>query len=119
MLPEWHFLSLIEPKTISEQGYYHVAVVQNGRMAKIIIDDFVYFDEIRNQIVAHPFLQDKPWVHIILKAWAKINKGYDRLDACEPFAFIKAFTFPDWAIFNPGLEDLETIISKIGPSNKN
>jgi hypothetical protein len=57
-------------------------------------------------------------VHIILKAWAKLNKGYDRLDTCEPFSFIKTFTFPDWAIFNPGLEELETIISKIGSSNK-
>jgi hypothetical protein len=103
MLPEWHFLSLIEPHTISEQGYYHVAVVQGGRIARLVVDDFVYFDETRGRILCHPFLPDRPWVHIILKAWAKLNRGYDRLDACEPFAFLKAFSFPDWGIFNPGL----------------
>jgi hypothetical protein len=118
MFPEWHYLTLIEPKTINEQGYYHVAVVQNGRIMKMIIDDCVYYDEARNQIVAHPFHDDKPWVHILLKAWAKVNGGYERLDDCEPFEFVKTFTFPDWSIFNPGLETLETIISKIGPANQ-
>ena len=44
MLPEWHFISLIEPKTLNEQGYYYVAAVQGGRMAKLIVDDFVYYD---------------------------------------------------------------------------
>jgi hypothetical protein len=48
MLPEWHFRTLIEPKCISEQGYYHVAVVQGGRIAKIIIDDFLYYDEVHS-----------------------------------------------------------------------
>ena len=118
MLPEWHFLTLIEPRNISEQGYYHVALVQGGRMAKLVIDELVYFDEIAQQIHAHPYLPDKPWVHIILKAWAKLNKGYDKLDSCPPFAFIKAFSFPDWATFNPGFEDLVTVISRIGPANR-
>lgn len=64
---------------VNEQGFYHVAVVQSGRIAKIIVDDWVYYDEVQGQVVRHPLLEDKPWVHVILKAWAKLNKGYDRI----------------------------------------
>lgn len=80
-----------------------MAVVQGGRIAKLVVDDFVYYDEVRGEIQAHPFLMDRPWVHIILKAWAKLNHGYDRMDSAPPFSFLKAFSFPDWGVFNPGL----------------
>ncbi len=64
-------------------------------------------------------MENRPvWVHIILKAWAKINRGYEQLYNCEPFSFVQAFTYPDWSIFNPGLESLQTIISKIGNKNQ-
>jgi hypothetical protein len=103
MFPEWHFLYLIEPETVNEKGYYHVAVVKEGRIIKKTIDDYVYFDERTRRIYAHPFLEDKPWTHILLKTWAKMNKGYENILAPSPFQFAKAFTFPDWGVFNPSL----------------
>ena len=44
LLPEWHFLSLIQPKTINPLGFYHVAVVQGGRILSTVVDDYVYYD---------------------------------------------------------------------------
>ena len=103
MIPEKHFCYLIEPQTINEKGFYHVAAVKEGRIIKKTVDDFVYYDETTRTIHAHPFLDDKPWVHIILKVWAKLNKGYENLPLASPFQFIRAFTYPDWSVFNPGL----------------
>lgn len=103
MIPEKHFLYLIEPQTINQKGFYHVAAVKEGRIIKKTVDDYVYYDEITKKVHCHPFLEDKPWVHIILKVWAKLNKGYENLPKASPFSFIKAFTYPDWSVFNPGL----------------
>lgn len=61
-----------------------------------MIDDYMEFDTEKNEIVAHKILVDQPWMHIILKVWAKINHGYDNLYECEPFLFVKTFSFPDW-----------------------
>jgi len=79
-------------------------VVKEGRIIKKTIDDYVYYDEVTHKIYGSPLLEDKPWVYIVLKVWAKMNLGYDNLSMCKPFSFIRAFTFPDWSIFNPGLE---------------
>lgn len=49
-------------------------------------------------------LEDRPWVHIILKTWAKLNVGYALANEAEPFSFIQAFTFPEWSLINPGRE---------------
>lgn len=83
-----------------------MAVVKSGRIIKKTIDDYIYYDENAKQIYCSPLLEDKPWIHIILKIWAKMNGGYENLAQCKPFSFLRAFTFPDWSIFNPGLEDL-------------
>lgn len=110
MIPANHFIYLIEPQTINSKGFYHVAAVVEGRIIKKTVDDFVYYDEITKKVHSHPFLEDKPWIHIILKVWAKINKGYEEMDQASPFDFIRAFTYPDWSIFNPGLESVETLV---------
>lgn len=70
---------------INEKGYYHVATVVEGRIIKYTVDDYVYYDETTKQIHAHPFLEDKPWIHIILKVWARVNKGYDKIEQAKPF----------------------------------
>ena len=119
MIPEKHFFYLIEPQTINEKGFYHVAAVKEGRIIKKTVDDFVYYDETTRTIHAHPFLDDKPWIHIILKVWAKLNKGYENLPLASPFQFIRAFTYPDWSVFNPGLENLESVIMRFSASKKN
>ena len=46
-------------------------------MYKEVIDDTMYFDETLDKILSHPDIEDHPWVHILLKAWAKKNKGYE------------------------------------------
>jgi len=96
-----------------------VATVVEGRIIKKTIDDYVYYDEITKRIYGHPFLEDKPWIHIILKVWAHTNRGYDKMELASPFSFIKTFTYPDWSIFNPGLESIETIVKLFSNSVKN
>lgn len=119
MIPEKHFLYLIEPQTVNQKGFYHVAAVKEGRIIKKTVDDYVYYDEITKSIYSHPFLEDKPWIHIIVKVWAKLNKGYENLPTASPFQFIKAFTYPDWSVFNPSVENLETVIKQLSSSKKN
>lgn len=96
-----------------------MATVVEGRILKQTVDDYVYYDEITHKIESHPFLEDKPWVHIILKVWAKLNKGYQKMELASPFQFIKAFTYPDWSTYNPCLESIENIIKLFSASNKN
>lgn len=43
-MPEKHFLYLIEPQTVNEKGFYHVAAVKEGRIIKKTVDDYVYYD---------------------------------------------------------------------------
>ena len=85
LIPEWHFQYLIEPETVNGKGYYHVAVVKEGRIIKKTIDDYVYFNEHTRRIHSHPFLEDKPWIHIIVKTWAKMNRGYENIPLARPF----------------------------------
>lgn len=81
MIPEWHLKNLIEPKEINDQGFYHVVVVHEGKMIKLLIDDFVMWDELRKEIVTHPFLDSsQPWLQILLKAWAKLCGGYELME---------------------------------------
>lgn len=101
MLPFRHWCKLIEPPFINEKGFYYVVVCQNGTLTKVIIDDKFYFDEKDHKILTHPALSDHPWVHIVAKVWAKLNKGYDNLKSCPSFSFIRTFSFPDWEIMNP------------------
>lgn len=73
-------------------------------MTKEIIDDKFYYDEKENKIVTHSGLSDHIWVHIIVKMWAKLNKGYENLKNCRSFSFIRNFSFPDWDVMNPNKE---------------
>jgi hypothetical protein len=43
-------------------------------------------------------------MHILMKVWAKINKGYEEMLEAKPFSFIKTFSFPDWEVMNPNYE---------------
>ena len=85
---------------------------------KITVDDYVYYDANSRRIVAHPSLADKPWVHIILKVWAKLNKSYEESCKAVPFQFLRTFTYPDWRVFNPSLEKLETTIKNFSISQQ-
>lgn len=71
-------------------------------MVREIIDDSFYFDDTNNELFSLAPLQNHPWIHIIVKVWAKLNQGYELLENMSPFSFIKTFTFPDWEIINPG-----------------
>jgi hypothetical protein len=42
-------------------------------------------------------------MHIILKVWAKVSGGYEKLMESSPFSFVRNFSFPDWGVINPGL----------------
>lgn len=57
-------------------------------------------------------------MHILLKAWAKCRGSYKQLPSADPFDFIKTFSYPDWKIINPGLEDIQQLISTINPIGK-
>ncbi len=47
-------------------------------MIKILVDDYVIWDELRKDIVTHPFYDNnQPWLQIILKVWAKLCGGYE------------------------------------------
>ena len=61
-----------------------------------MIDDYIEYDTEKNEIVGYKIIQNQIWMHIILKVWAKINHGYEKLYECEPFLFVKAFSYPDW-----------------------
>jgi hypothetical protein len=37
-----------------------------------------------------------PWAIILLKVWAYINGGYDTLMYCQPYEFLRTFTYPNW-----------------------
>ena len=85
MLPFFHYQKLIEPAYINPSGYYYVVMWKDGVVHKEIIDDEFYFDERLNEIEYHPLLMNHPWIHILIKAWAKKNKSYENLNHCEPF----------------------------------
>lgn len=86
-------------------------VYNDGNIVKEIIDDYVYYDEGLKRVHCHPGLLNEPWVHIIIKIWIKL-KGYEAMESCEPFEFVKTFSYPDWLVINPIAEPLETLISK-------
>lgn len=47
-------------------------------MIKLLIDDYIIWDDLRKEIVTHPFCDNKElWLQIILKAWAKLCGGYE------------------------------------------
>jgi hypothetical protein len=47
-------------------------------MIKLLIDDYVIWDDLRKEIVTHPFFDNsQPWLHVILKAWAKLCGSYE------------------------------------------
>ena len=45
-------------------------------------------------------------MHILIKAWAKAKGSYSKIMDTQPFQFIKAFSYPDWLVVNPAMEDL-------------
>lgn len=53
-----------------------------------------------------------------MKVWAKCRGSYKSILYAEPFDFIKTFSYPDWKIINPVLEDIQQLISNINPINK-
>jgi hypothetical protein len=54
-------------------------VLKDGVLVKEVIDDTFYYDENGGCLYTHPELQNYPWVHILIKVWAKIKGGYKNL----------------------------------------
>ena len=45
-----------------------------------------------------------PWQIILLKHWAKISGGYDKVKNGKPFEFIEAYTNSNWKYENLTIE---------------
>ena len=48
-----------------------------------------------------------PWQIILLKHWAKVSGGYDKVKNGKPFEFIESYTNSNWKYFNLSIEGIK------------
>lgn len=73
-----------EKQQFNQSGIYYVNLFDNGVMKEIVIDDFIPCIEIEHGYLepafAQPRIKDNVcvdiWVHLVIKAWAKLNGCY-------------------------------------------
>ena len=72
-------LNLFKTKTINEEGYYEIIFYIDGIKQIVIIDDYLpVFRQTNRPCFAQPH-DNKIWVMLLEKAWAKINGGYTNI----------------------------------------
>ena len=69
-------LNLFKTKTLNEDGYYEIIFYIDGIKQIVIIDDYIPVLKFTNQPYFAKFHENKIWVILLEKAWAKINGGY-------------------------------------------
>lgn len=67
----------------NKEGIYFVRLFDNGVMTEVVIDDYIPCIEIDKGILEPAFAQPRVinntvdiWVHLVIKAWAKLNGCY-------------------------------------------
>ena len=69
-------LNLFKTKTLNEDGYYEIIFYIDGIKQIVIIDDYIPVLKFTNQPYFAKFHENKIWVILLEKAWAKVNGGY-------------------------------------------
>lgn len=96
---------------------YHAVINVDGRWETDVVDDFIPVYEKSGKPIWGMDLE-QPWQLILLKFWAKRNfvrakrffgddparSGYLGVKNSDPFAFVEAFTTPNWKYTNLSLD---------------
>jgi hypothetical protein len=87
ILPIEHYKSLFLTQEFTKHGLYEVIINQNGRFETDVVDDWVpVYEETQEPIWGMDI--NSAWQVILLKFWAKKNKGYSQVKRISPFRFI-------------------------------
>ena len=119
-------LNLFKIKNVNEEGYYEIIFYIDGIKQIVIIDDFLpIYKNSQKPCFAQPH-QNKIWVMLLEKAWAKINGGYANIIKglpCEAFEFLTGVGSLSFNIKNKDLDDLNEykyeIIKNVQIADKN
>lgn len=76
-------------------GIYNIIAQVNGHYRLVTVDDMIPVYEGTNQPLWGMSLE-YPWQLLLLKAWALTNGGYLTLQNCNPFEFVRTFSYPNW-----------------------
>ncbi len=80
-------------------GLYEIIINQNGRFETDVVDDWIPVYEDSMEPIWGMDLEHA-WQIILLKFWAKKNRGYYNVKLIPPFRFIEFFTNSNWKYFN-------------------
>ena len=94
-----HYKSLFLTQDFVSHGLYEIIINQNGRFQTDVVDDWVpvYADTLEP---IWGMDMEHAWQIILLKFWAKKNRGYRNVKSIPPFRFIEFFTNSNWKYFN-------------------
>ena len=83
----------------TSHGLYQIIINQNGRFETDVVDDLIpVYEETLDPIWGMDI--EHAWQIILLKFWAKKNRGYNKVKEIPPFQFIQFFTNSNWKYYN-------------------
>lgn len=92
--------SIFKSMTINKNGYYELVFFIDGKSQIVIIDDFVPYNIIQNELLFSKPNRNEVWVVLIEKAWAKVLGGYHNMIGGYPYVAFQTLTgFPSKRIF--------------------
>lgn len=97
LLPKEYYQSLFTSSEFDPQGNYKVIAQVRGEYKVVTVDDRVPV----HQETGKPLWEmdpECPWAILLLKVWAYINGGYQTLMYCQPYEFIRTFSYPNWKL---------------------
>ena len=80
-------------------GKYILVANIDGRFEVISVDDRIPIYK-KNLEPVWGLGYSNPWELILLKAWAKVKKGYHNVKKAKPFEFVETFSHNIWKYFN-------------------
>jgi hypothetical protein len=84
LFPPSHYKSLFITQDYQEKGLYHIIFNKDGRFETDVVDDWIpVYEDTNEPIWGMDF--NHPWQLILLKFWAKKQRGYWKVKNGKPF----------------------------------